>query len=587
MGFHGPTRADNNFPPAGWRDAPNPLASPHAVAGGEINVYAGQYPKSFNYYLDNNSFSADLFGALYETLLNMHPVSLQYEPGLAARWTIGDDKRTFTFHINPAAKWSDGRPVTAGDVKWTFDMIMSPTNMTGPHKVALVAFESPEVLDEHTIRFRAREVHWRNLGAAGGIQVMPRHVFEGRNFNAINFEFPVVSGPYRLGAVKEGAHAALERRDDWWNRASPGARGTANFRQIRFKFFAEQENAFEAFKKGELDLYAVYTARIWVNETGGDKFARNWIVKQKVSNHSPVSFQGFAMNMRRPPFDDVRVRHAMALLLNRERMNRTLMYNQYAMHRSYFEDLYSSTNPCPIPPVPFDKEAARSLLAAAGWKADPATGRLARDGKRFRFAFLNRDQASEKFLAIYAEDLRDVGIELVVENKDWAAWARDMDEFNYDMTWAAWGMPVFKDPEGMWSSKEAGRQGSNICGFKHPRVDALIEAQKSIFDVEARHAICREIDGLIAAEHPYVLLWFIDYTRLLYWNKFGMPPTVLTKYGGESAAYWHWWLDADSQAELADAMRAGRSLPPRPPSVVFDEVFKTAPAPVKGAEVQK
>ena len=171
MGHGGPAGADDNFPLAGWRDSPNPLASPHAVAGGEINVYAGQYPKSFNYYLDNNSFSADLFGALYETLLNMHPVTLQYEPGLAARWSIGADKRTFTFHLNPAAKWSDGRPVTAGDVKWTFDMIMSPTNMTGPHKVALAAFESPEIIDEHAIRFRAREVHWRNLGAAGGFQV--------------------------------------------------------------------------------------------------------------------------------------------------------------------------------------------------------------------------------------------------------------------------------------------------------------------------------------------------------------------------------------------------------------------------------
>ena len=93
------------------------------------------------------------------------------------RWSIGDDKQTFTFHIDPKARWSDGKPVTAHDVKWTYEAIMDPKNLTGPHKVALERFEAPVVLDEHTIRFNAKEVHWRNLGAVGGFQILPRHVF--------------------------------------------------------------------------------------------------------------------------------------------------------------------------------------------------------------------------------------------------------------------------------------------------------------------------------------------------------------------------------------------------------------------------
>jgi len=566
--------ADQLFPPPGWTDRPNPLASPHAVPGGEMVIYAGPAPKSFNYYLDNNSFSAELFGALYETLLGMNPITLEFEPALAEKWSISDDQRTFTFWLNPKARWSDGRPVTAHDVRWTFDAILNPTNLTGPNKGPLEIFDPPEVIDDRQIVFRARQIHWRNLNAAGGFQILPRHIYATQDFNKINFAFPVVSGPYRLGTHQEGVSVTLERRADGWNRDAPSARGVGNFDRLRFKFFAETENAFEAFKKGDLDLFPVYMARIWINETGGEKFERNWILKQKIKNHNPIGLQGFVMNLRRPLFSDVRVREALALLLNRPKMNRTLMYDQYFLHRSYFEDLYSAEHPCPREPVPFDKNRARELLTAAGWTANPATGLLEKEGRPFRFHFLSRDGSTDKFLAIYAQDLRDVGIEMVIENKDAASWTRDLDEFNFDMTWAAWGSSLFKDPEPMWSTKEAARTGNNIAGFSDPEVDTLIEKQKTLFDPTARHALCRDIDRRVFSRHPYALLWNIDYTRLLYWNKFGTPPTVLSKFGDERSAYWYWWYDEDAAAALADAQKTGAPLPAAPAVVEFDAVFK-------------
>jgi len=569
------TRAETVFPGPGWKDRPNPLASPAALTGGEIAVFAGQYPKSFNYYLDNNVLSAEIFGAMYETLLGNDPMTAEYEPGLASKWSISDDKKTFTFRLDERARWSDGRPVTAEDVKWTFDAIMDPRNLTGVHKVSLEKFESPLVLESNTVRFTTSEVHWRNLGAAGGFSILPKHVFADADFNKINFEFPVVSGPYRLGELRESIFARLERRPEWWAGTRARYRHTANFKTVTFRFFAERENAFEAFKKGQIDIFPVYTSRIWVNETRGEKFLKNWIVKQKVANYRPIGFQGFAMNMRRPPFDDRRVRTAMAHLVDRERMNRTIMYNQYFMHRSYYEDLYSPENPCRNPYFEFDKEKARRLLEEAGWRADPATGILEKDGRNLTFRFLTRDPSSEKFLSIFAEDLKDVGVALTIDKKDWAAWSRDMDEFNFDMTWAAWGAGLFKDPEGMWASKEADRRGgSNITGFKNERVDEFIEKQKSIFDVGARHEICREIDAIVAADCPYVLLWNISSVRLLYWNKFGTPPTVLSRFGSERDAYWYWWYEPDNAADLKQAVQEGEYLPPYEPLVKFDDAFR-------------
>jgi microcin C transport system substrate-binding protein len=568
-------RADETFPRKGWKDAPNPFASPDAMEGGEFRVYVGPYPKSFNYYLDLNVFSAELFGAMYETLLSYHPLTLDLEPGLAGSWSVSDDKMSFTFRLRAEAAWSDGRPITAEDVKWTYSAITDPRNLTGPHKIDLERFLEPVVLDERTIRFTAREPHWKNLMAIGFFRILPRHVLAARDFNKVNFEFPVVSGRYRIGAIKEGLFATLERRDDWWNRNAPSARHTANFQTLRFMFFEDEDNAFEAFKKGSIDYFPVHKAHQWVSETKGDRFEKQWIVKQRVENYNPIGFQGFAMNGRRPPFDDVRVRKAMCHLLNRRKMNRTLMHDQYFLHRSYFEDLYDRDHPCPNPLIEFDTDAARALLKEAGWEADKDSGLLRKDGREFRFKFLTRDASSDKFLVIYKEDLRDVGIEMSIEQKDWAAWAKDMDAFSYDMTWAAWSGGLWKDPESMWSSAEADRPaGQNITGLKNAEVDELIVKQKTLFDLAARHDLCRRIDRIVCEQYPYVLLWNLNYSRLLSWNKFGAPDTVLGKYGDERAAYWYWWADPDADADLKDAMQRDLPLPSRPGSVRFDDVFR-------------
>ena len=344
----------------------------------------------------------------------------------------------------------------------------------------------------------------------------------------------------------------------------------ANFDRLGFRFYEDPDNAFEAFKKGELDLFPVRTAHVWANQTGGEKYVRNWIAKQEIENRNPVGFQGLALNLRRPPLDDPRVRLALAHLYHREKMNATLMHDAYFLHRSYYEDLYDAAHPCPHAPVPFDPARARALLAEAGWTADPATGRLTKDGQPLRLRYLSRGGGDDKFTAIFQEDLKDVGIELVVDKKDWAAWAKDMDTYNFDLTWAAWSAGLFKDPESMWSSLEADRpSGQNLAGFRNAEVDELIAAQRTELDVQKRHETVRRIDAILVREIPYVLLWNLNYTRLLWWNKFGMPDAPLGKHGDERAAHTYWWQDPDASADLAHAMATGRALPSRPVRVVY------------------
>ena len=305
-----------------------------------------------------------------------------------------------------------------------------------------------------------------------------------------------------------------------------------------------------------------FSARIYNQETGGRTFQRNWTLKRRVRNRAPMGFQGFAMNMRRPPFDDVRVRRAMAALVDRETMNRTMMNGAYFLLRSYYSDLYDERNPCPNELHVYDPAKAAKLLAEAGWRKDPADGRLKKDGRAFAFSFLSRSATEDKFLVMFDHALRHQGIAMSIVRKDFASWMRDMDSFSFDMTWAAWGAGLVKYPEISWSSAEADRRGSNnVTGFKNAEVDRLIAAEKGMSGAAERLAAYRRIDALIAAEVPYVLLWQTDSTRLLYWNKFGMPETVLSPVEREESVLSYWWYDADRVAELENAISKGGFLP--------------------------
>ena len=562
-----------SFPKKDWSKIANPLASEDAVVGGKLIVFSGQSPKSLNYYLDQNTTNSELFDIMFDSLMNTHPVTLEKIPGIANKWSISKDKMTFKLTIDPKAKWSDGKPITSQDVQFTWDCVMDKKNITGPFKVSFGKMQRPEIIDDKNFIIRGKEVHWKLLNIIADFHILPKHHFVGKKFNNIDFEFPVTSGTYKIKEFKENLYLDMERRSDYWMRFSKFTKGTGNFKTIRYKFFSDRGNAYESFIKGEIDLFAVYMSKRWIKDAVGNKFDKNWIVKQKVYNYDPIGFQGFSMNMRNNLFKDKRVRKALAHLLNRERMNTDLMFKQYAMTHSYFPDMYNKEIPCKNRVIKFDVEAAKKLLKEAGWKAEE-DGILAKDGKKFIFNFLLRSKSSQKFLDIYIDDLKKVGIKINIIQKDWAGWVKDMDQYNFDITWSSWSAGVFKDPENMWFSKHAKTKGGfNITGFKNAKVDALIEKQKSIFNVTERNKIVRQVDAILTQEIPYALLWHNNYTRLLYWNKFGVPDTVLNKYSDERSARSYWWFEEDNNEDLKQAIKKNKSLPRYDATIKFDEKY--------------
>ena len=555
----------------------DPIASPDAIPGGSFSLWEGPYPKSLNVWLDNNSFSQAVSSLMYESLVELHSTENRPVGILAQSWEISPDKKIYTFHLDPNAKWSDGQPVTAQDVQFYYDVIMNPKNLTSLYRVDLSRFARPEVIDDHTIRLTATEPHWGNFWTAGSMAAFPKHAWQNVDFNTINFNFSVVDGPYAIDEVKTDRSVSLKRRGDWWGRAVKYNQHKYNFDHLVFKSMEDQTKALEFLKTGGFDQYAIYSAKIWTQDTFFPAEQKNWVVRQNVFNDEPKSFQGFALNMRRPLFQDIRVRQALAYLLDRQLMNEKLMYNQYFLLNSYFPNLYPDyVNPA-IPVTKYDPDKARALLLAAGWQVG-SDGMLAKDGQPLSITILHSGGSDMRHLNIYLEDMKKVGINAQVDLVSWATWTKRIDNHEFDMVWVNWDATRLLDPEAMWSSKTANDIATqNWCGFQDGQVDQLIEQQKTEMDLDKRNDICRQIDARLMALSPYVLMWQANSTRLLYWNKFGTPKYVLSKYstssGGaaESDALIYWWYDAAKAAALDDAMKRDVSLPAVPAEVHYGQ----------------
>ena len=538
----------------------DPIASKDARPCGTITLWGSAMPKSFNMWEDYNSFSAELMGMMFEPLVSLHSTEDREVGILADSWNESEDGKTFTFHVDPRAKWSDGKPVTAEDVQFYYDVIMDEKNLTPIFKVGLSRFDRPEVVDSLTIKMTAKESHWGNFWEAAGMLAFPKHAWAGKDFNQIRYEFPVVSGPYKIKTFREDRYVELARRADWWGFKKNWNRGKYNFEKIRYRFMNDQTKALEAFKKQDINAYAIYTSSIWMKQTDFDALQKGWAVKQRIFNKEPIGFQGMAINLRKPQFQDVRVRRALNMLLNREAMNEKYMYNQYFLLNSYYPDLWEGNQNPTAPLYKFNPDSARALFAEAGYKVN-AQGVLEKDGKPFAINFIT-SQEDLRHLTLFQEDLKKVGVVATIEQMSQSTLRKRLDDADFDLYWVNWGAGRLRDPEASWNSTTALQKGTNnLAGVQDKVVDSLINLQKTEFDLAKRNEILKALDNRLAEIVPYVLMWQCDHHRILYWNRYGTPEKVFDRFNREDAIPVYWWLDPAKSASLDKAMKAGESLP--------------------------
>lgn len=540
------------------------IGDPNAKKGGTITYPMMSYPATFRIYGPDthSTFNSMLSGLVYQTLVNIHPTTLDFIPNLADSWEIQADNKTFLFRLDPQARWEDGKAVTPDDVVFSWELATDPA-VKDPYTADLFGrFEKPEIVDERTVKFVAQTLHWRNFIFCGAnLPILPAHIYRGKDYlETFNWDIPNGSGPYKLSKFDKGQNIFLKRRADYWAQDKRWNQGQNNFDDIKMIVIRDQNLLFEKFKKGELDFYVANISKEWVQDMNFDKVQKGWIQKRKVFTFQPKGVQGTAINMRRPPLDDLRARKALAYLFNRPVFMEKLFFNEYLNTYSYFPgSIYENPN---NEKFDYDPEKAKQLLEEAGWNTFNDQGILVKDGKTFSVTMLYNQKTLERFLTIYQEDLRKAGIELNLKLLDGSAMSKLVFEYNFELVHMAWNSLIFPNPEPDYHSKYADvAETNNIIGIKDPQIDAILDAYPTMFNVEERKQALQALDGLVYKQYPYILDWYAPFTRVAYWNRFGMPESYFSKTGDGDDILTLWWHDADKAKALEDAMKADTPLP--------------------------
>ena len=535
---------------------------PRAVKGGVFRAAMNDFPATLRYIGPNLSvWNAMLHGLVYETLLGLDPITLEYVPVLATHWQISPDRLTYRFRLDPNARFNDGTPVTSEDVVATWRLMVDKTVQDPLRNALFSRYAQPVAESKYIVRITAKEAGWTGLYYLSGLPVYPAAALKGvdgaRYIREFNDKMLPGSGPYVVGPgdLEKGQSVRIRRRNDYWAQNYRRNVGTGNFDELRQIVVRDRNLEFEMVKRGDLDFYFVNRAQMWVEELNFEQIQNGQMQKRKVWNHAPNSVQGIAFNTRRAPYNDVRVRKALRHLYNRELMIQKLTFNEYVpMDSMYPGTIYENRS---NEKIRYDPQAAVRLLAEAGWKDRNAQGQLVKGGSPLAIEQLYYDRASERFLTVFQEDLRKVGITLNLRYVTPETAFKLLDDQQFGMFSVGYGGGgPFPLPEQFFHSAQADQKAStNTTGFKNARVDQIIEAYDREFDVRKRAAMLKELDGIVNAEHHYLLEWYAPFQRVVYWNKFGAPKGYFTRIGDYRDLYALWWLDPQRSQQLEAARK--------------------------------
>ena len=560
-----------DFNPAGWETNKNfpPIGSAEAKKGGTLRFFWSSYPPTLRTEGPNSNLSttSELHGLIYESLVGLHPETMEYMPGLADYWKTSPDKRKFYFHINPKARWADGTPVTARDVVATWEFRVRK-DLKDPYSVMIWdgSFERPVAESASVVSVKTKKLHWRLFLYFGGMTIYPAKEMSkltGEKYlEDYNWKLQMGSGPYELkpGDIKNQQSVTLTRREDYWARDERGSTGLYNFDRLSWQVILDEDLAFEKFKKGELDYYVVSKAQRWAEETDFDKVKDGWIQKRKIFTNTPQGYGGFVFNMRKPPFNDRNVRKAFAYLFNRERLIEKLFFGAYSFIDSYFPGgIWENPD---NPKIRYNPRMAKLLLARAGWDHRNKDGWLEKDGKIFEITLEYGSPGWDRIYKVVQEDLKRAGIKLILKQIDPGTLMKKVSERNFTLHFQNWGALTFPNPISSWGSELADvNDNNNLPGFKSQEVDRLCKQYDLAFDRETQKKLIRRIDGLIFRAHPYALAWTSNFSRILYYNKFGHPEKYFSKTGNYTDMKTMWWLDQQEDKALTEAMEKGGKLP--------------------------
>lgn len=444
-------------------------------------------------------YASTVLDWVFDTLLDRDQVTMDNIPNAAKSWDISDDHLTYTFHLRDDVKFSDGVPMTAHDVKFSFDKVMDP-KVDAPYlRNYFVDITGCEVLDDYTVRFTCNKPYYRHLVMIGGLYVLPRHIYgEGDFNNHPNNRAPVGSGKYALESWETGQRITLVRNPHYWGSAE---KGWPYFEKIVYAIIPDDNTAFQVLSRGDLDFMSM-PPDLFVRRANTPRFREQF---NRFAYYRPA-YNYIGWNLRKPMFKDRETRLALAMLLDRELLRDEIYYGQAVIISGNFMPGTPEHNAA-LQPVLFDPDRARTLLAEAGWGDEDGNGILDRDGAPFHFdaATTNQNPLAEKVLTIFKEELARAGIDMTIRPMEWASLLERVDKREFDAILMGWSMPPDPDPYQVWHSSQVDA-GSNYVGFVNGESDRVIEDARVSFDRDTRIALYHRFQEILHEEQPYLFL---------------------------------------------------------------------------------
>lgn len=538
------------------------VASPEATKGGEFKFAVTDFPATFRAYGkdENSQVTRMIHNLVFESLITVNPITLDFLPVLASHWKVEADGQTYWFRIDPNARFSDGHPVTTEDVLATYNLAIDSTILSPYTNTFYRTFETPQAISKYIFKVRAKDKGWKNLLYFGGTSILPAHVIgdlTGAEYlEKFQYDMPTGSGPYivRSEDVMKGKLVSLTRRTNYWAQDYPQNKGQNNFDKISMLVVADERLELEKFKKGETDLYLIRRAQWYEEEFADSPIKRGLIQVRRIFNDEPQGVSGLVFNMRKPPFDNPTMRKAFAYLFNREGLVKNLMYNQYQMIHSYYPgSVYENQN---NQKISYDPEKGAALLAEAGYKERNKEGILVNEttGEPLVIEMPILDNWVRVMTPVQQE-WKKAGIKLEFRKVDGPTQFKMLNERNFTMAFMSWGALLYPNPKSSFHSELADVPNTNnLSGFKNARVDELIEKELVTYDQAERVKIMQEIDSILVESQQYALAWYAPFTRVAYWNKFGQPEFYLGKISDWRYIIGGWWCSQEKSEELAKAL---------------------------------
>lgn len=562
-------------------DSDPEFADPAAQRGGTLREFVMGFPLTLRLVgPDSNGSFAGYMRALGMGLVDVHPNTLNPIPALATHWAFGEDNKTVYFRLDPDARWSDGKPVTADDFVYMLEFMRSP-HIVAPFYNEHFTTQVVDIIkfDAHTLAVVSGNPKPRDelLLEQVNVRPVPRH-FHHLTENWVrdyNWLPEPGTAAYSAGEVRKGKFVRFDRLPDWWANNKRFYRHRFNPDHIHVKVIRDINIAWRYFEKGELDSFGLVLPDFWHNKAKGDLFDRGYIGKVWFYNSTPQPAQGLWLNMQAAPLDDARVRFALAQCIDFDRIINTVLHGDYARletHNVGYGDYDNKT----IRPRPYDLPAAVRSLEAAGWTQTDGDGIRLKNGQRLSLSLSYGNPTHTERLVMIKEDARKAGIDLELQLLDSSAFFKQVLEKKHQLASLGWsGGGLSPEYRQFYHSENANKpQTNNITNFSDPQMDAWIDAYRNELSKPVRVALAHKMEQALFDSGAMIPTFKVPYTREAYWRWIRLPKDIATRSSGQvvdSMSLGLFWIDVAEKNRLRALKREDARLEP---SLILDETWK-------------